>query len=167
MRDYVYRGRSLDGRWITGSPWVFSPPMTKAVIIHGLGTIGEDDGYTRYCDTYEVDPNTIGEFTGLYDASGRKIFEGDIIRFGSRNLAVWWNDERFQWRAKTILGIPERPYEEFSGDSWATSWDDIELGWIAAELPITGTMTSEIVGNIYDNPWLLGDPKYDYSMQIN
>jgi uncharacterized phage protein (TIGR01671 family) len=98
-----------------------------------------------------VDPSTVGQYTCLNDRSGKRIFEGDVLQFGERRLMVWWNGEDFQWQAKSIRGYDVIPYEISNrGD-----WTNIDLGTIYAEVPITGDMTTEIIGNIHDNPELL------------
>ena len=146
MREILFRGKRIDnGKWIKGFYYERLNPFT------------EDGHPVKYfiADVppfaNEIHQETIGQFTGLFDKNGAKIFEGDIIEFGSRNLVVWWDQEKFQWRAKAVLDTPTSPYEYFRDKEW----DDIDLGWIYAELPSIGKTTTTIIGNIHDNPEML------------
>lgn len=100
-----------------------------------------------------VDTNTIGQYTGLTDKNGTKIFEGDIIRFCGVNHLVFWNGEQFQWQARICKDGFYHPV--FHGQDTGCSVDCVTLGWVATEISILGEMSTEIVGNIYDNPELL------------
>lgn len=153
MREILFRGKRLDnGEWVTGYYVRLHDPFKKKEshrIYIGYAE-AEPDGneYLFYPDYFDVDPTTVGQFTGLNDKNGKKVFEGDIIEFGSRNLVVWWDQEKFQWRAKAVLDIPTSPYEYFRDKEW----DDIDFGWIYAELPSIGKITTTIISNIHDNP---------------
>lgn len=84
---------------------------------------------------WEIDPNTLGQFTGLYDKDGRGIYEGDIIKTG-----------QFPWEA-----------------SYVVKWDVIGARFILVSIESGGYLTPhdfnfdyvEVVGNTIDNPELL------------
>ena len=102
----------------------------------------EDNGFDSYVE-YEVIPETVGEFTGLVNVGGRKIFEGDIAQ---------WENRRFVVRREC--------------DTLGGSWSD--TAYILDEIGVSGGMSFEdtidelnceicveIIGNIHDDPELL------------
>ena len=133
-REILFRGKRIDnGEWVEGN---YSVMLSGRVAIQPIGRI----------IAYEVLPTTVGQFTGLTDKNGNKIFEGDIIKFiNGRLLDVRFNRETLQWEL-TDVGVP-----------------DWEVNHLHNTLPLSelevetcyGEMTSEIVGNIHDNPELL------------
>lgn len=102
---------------------------------------------------FEVFPDTVGQFTGLTVANG-KVFDGDFLKFGDRILEVFWNSEAFQWQAKQIDTDLEI-YRSGCGGCHNYDWTITDLGWIAAEFVLTGEMTTDIIGNKWDNPEIL------------
>lgn len=75
MREIVFRGKQVnDGMWIQG--YLFQC-WGRAYILWGM----TNDTPTMH----EVKPETVGQFTGLLDKHGRKIFEGDIVGFTAEN----------------------------------------------------------------------------------
>ena len=133
-REILFRGKRIDnGEWVEGN---YSIMLSGRAAIQPIGRIW----------AYEVLPTTVGQFTGLLDKNDNKIFEGDIIKFiTGRLLDVRFNRETLQWEL-TDVGVP-----------------DWEVNHLHNTLPLSelevetcyGEMTSEIVGNIHDNPELL------------
>lgn len=138
MREILFRGKSLrNNAWEYGIavPLTFNGCITDRIVIVKNYNYDEIGCYS--IDVEEIDPNTLGQYTGLLDKNGSKIFEGDVIfkkyiTFVDRFLVV------FQEGA---FG-----YVESKGHC-SISFNDNEQGFY--------TETYEIIGNIYDNPELL------------
>ena len=139
MEEVLYRGKRIDNdEWITGIPWIFSSPVKKALIVSAMGLVGEDDGVSRYCESDEVYPETIGQFTGGVDKTGKKIFSGDIIKTFCPGLP----------------GLPVYTHIiNFYPEHMAFMARCIETNTVNYLCDIRQSATL-IVGNIYDNPEL-------------
>lgn len=98
----------------------------------------------------DIDPDTLGRWTGLCDKKGKRIFEGDILRYFGKSLLVWWNDEAFQWQAKETEEVT------CSFDGFVSDWDNIDFGWLGSEYALSGGVSYEVIGNRWDTPELLG-----------
>ena len=117
MREILFRGKKIDNdEWTYGFYFEHSIDGQKYSYIK-YQTF--DEGFV----TNEVVADTVGQFTGLCDKNGKKIFEGDIVESpnGTQGFIEWQNAE-----CAFLVNI---------GDDWQTI-DDCPY---------------EVVGNIYDN----------------
>ncbi len=129
MRKIKFRGKRLtDGKWIYGD--FFRNRGLSFIAADGI----VENPLASWHD-YNVDPETVGQFTGLCDADGKEIYEGDII--GGSNGSI----NGYHW-----------PFTR------QIKWDDATCGF---NTPKWGYMDSthyyEILGNIHDNPELMED----------
>lgn len=129
MHEIIFRGKRIDnGEWVEGAymPHYYSTRYGKVAAI-----FTNDD---VLCKTYRfpVDPSTVGQYTGLKDKNGKRIFEGDIVKGEDALL-----------RDIEIFG-----YVCFKDGSFVISDDLItHYRWIDYEV--------EVIGNIHDNPELM------------
>lgn len=137
MREILFRGKDFSG--VINHSWCFGSLDTteddRTIIIY-------PDRFGNKCRIF-VNSETVGQYTGLKDKNGTKIFEGDIVLvpYIDPIFKCTWNDTSPCERAivKHCNGMFYVEYIE-SGDKFTLSAMD-------------GYM--KIIGNIYDNPELL------------
>lgn len=83
MRPIIFRGKTLfSHKWVEG---YYDYNLVKGIhIIHETGKLPPsqtEPGGDVHSEYYEVDPYTVGEYTGLIDRNEKRIFEDDIVRF--------------------------------------------------------------------------------------
>lgn len=141
-REILFRGRSFsDGSWVYGDlEYERNKGLLGKVRIH---TYKDDGSYDRQ---YLVDPDTVGEFTGMKDRHGKRIFEGDIVR--RRDSAYGYVDTGVV-KYDCHLGAFILEYESY-GRTYQVTFED-GFSYNDGKCTIEGTYYYEVIGNIYDN----------------
>ena len=140
MCEILFRGKRIDnGEWVSSGNLItfndegdgmmfFIPELnSKCTCTHD-----ERDNILSFDSGtfYKVDPSTVGQFTGLTDKNGKKIFEGDIVANERERGVVSYGD----FNCDCCYGV---------------------FGWSFGNADIRKYNTYEVNGNIHDNPELL------------
>lgn len=154
MREILFRAKRLDnGEWIYGD-------LLTPTDIMDVWEISENTGMG---DRYEIDPETVGQYTGLKDRNGNKIFEGDIVKFNKQigkivfekgAFGVGMNENIDYENIEDNVGIFSKGWNGYSGcynDNFISLW---EIMW---NFDDKAGECIEVSGNIYDNFELLGE----------
>ena len=134
MREILFRGKDK----ITGE-WIVSDCISHIELTQGTRHILLRK-VTNYYTTYEeVKKETVGQFTGLYDKNGTRIYEGDIVKYGDNILPVVFEQRNgtayFGLVYSNIETLPFGHYQDL--------------------------LQIEVIGNIHDNPELLEEAHND------
>jgi uncharacterized phage protein (TIGR01671 family) len=129
-RTIKFRGKSISGEWVYGDLIQLD---TQLCIAKSHQWAGVPANNSIEIDVTKIVPETVGQFTGLKDRNGVKIYEGDVIQYETdydlMRFEVKWNKDTLMWEAVSQVIVDEPLY--------------YKNGFI------------EIIGNIHDNPELI------------
>lgn len=134
MREIEFRGKTVvSNKWVYG--WLNA---TKESQKNNYYWIDVDE------DSCQVDPETIGQYTGLKDKNGKKIFEGDIVKYHTESISFAVDTIGVVEFCEGTFGIASNKKQHF-----------LSFYNMSAYVRYV-----EVTGNIYDNPELLGEIDY-------
>lgn len=170
MRPIIFRGKTLSGEWVYGN-----------LITGNLGTrireeietnpTPENPGGNIEVLFHDVDANTVGQFTGLYDATkwenlteqereglvekewkGRPIYEGDILSFATRKEWGYQKDGKI---AYMLVVFGDTNVADCEIDDYLGFWAEYGCGQRDSIRWHVKDHQAKVVGNIYDNKELM------------
>jgi uncharacterized phage protein (TIGR01671 family) len=135
MREILFRGKRVDnGEWVEGffvlAEDVCKPDNAITPLIFETDLI--HFGYGEFNSAIEVIPETVGQYTGVTDRNGRKIFEGDVVDVYDA-------------------------FGKLDKERLTVEWDELFSCWRIGKSSLYGSVhvaSHKIIGNIHDNPKL-------------
>ena len=132
MREILFKAKRLsDGAWVEGYLYRLHDSLNPFIMLRN-----------RHGEAYEVDPSTVCQYTGLTDGNGKRVFEGDVLKFRDEP-----ND--YEWIGRVEFGNPNGSY------TWG--WQLVHISgpepnidtlcWFDME---EGGAYSEVIGSIHD-----------------
>ena len=137
MREILFRGKAKDsGEWVEGDLVRLNDGGKVSWYIYGKA---------------EVDPETVGQFIGLTDRNGKRIFEGDVIKHYNRvslgdfksfdTGVIFWDEKKCMLRRSSAVQSHDEDVECFVNEDSPQVWKETARYY-------------EVIGNIHDNPEL-------------
>lgn len=136
MREILFRGKKVHSdKWLYGVPVKGTEKDVNEMIM--IASVFDQEGYCcRGCNLDPVIPETIGQFTGLTDKNGKKIFEGDILEITERGVTARGGVVRFEY-------------------GYAGGWVVCDPQKETSHCTLSLRKDVEVIGNIHDNPELI------------
>ena len=123
MREIVFRGKRADtGEWVYG--YYYSECGNTYIIVNR-----QAESMTKRNISFLVEEDTVGQYTGIKDIDGKKIWEGDIVRYDCSD--------------KTIIGQV----------AWSAGFFEVHVK--DGNECYAVTSFCRVIGNVHDNPELL------------
>ena len=141
IREIIFRGKRVDN-----GEWVYGDLLTGTDILE-CWEISEKTGMG---DRYDIDPETVGEYVGIKDKNGKKIFEGDVVKFTDTTFGYSHIGEVCFDKGSFCILYEFYGRKKLHRIGKTDKWQDMGASG-------TITYSYEVIGNIIDNNELLGE----------
>lgn len=154
MRDIIFRGKNIDLEWVEGD-------LLQNGVDYKTAIRTNKEGFVE-----RVISHTVGQYTGLTDKNDKKIFEGDIVQY----LAC------YDWDCQSIVKFGEYKQDGSGGEyggrkcigfyvevdnftcpDWCEDDPECFPNYARQQNILEVFSGCEVIGNIYDNPELIGE----------
>ena len=155
MREIKFRGKSTtSGKWVHGMLTTLKDlgaVMQDMIIIKKEGVFNEGSASPFFMEWDYIHKDTVGQFTGLKDKSGKEIYEGDIISVnGKYPKLIRYIDE---WASYCLANLTD-----LDCDLKTRYWQQVSPCWWTDY-----KREIKVIGNVYDNPELLKGGNDDHT----
>ncbi|EAD8859513.1 hypothetical protein AK904_02660 [Listeria monocytogenes] len=144
MRAIEFRGKRIDnGEWVYGNLMQFEDSATFIFADERKGASTLTYAHFIINNMHAIDEKTRGQYTGLKDKNGKKIFEGDIVAISSDGVHEF---------NSLVEYFSEDGYSAFDIKVPSTCYFDSN---VFSEVLMSGFYEIEVIGNIHENLELL------------
>lgn len=143
MREILFKAKRIDnGEWVEGTPIFYKDGSMTLIDVNEYKSVGY-----HILNNGHLDRSTLCQYTGLTDKNGNKIWENDVVKRYNSNGDEWriskivWADHSLNigWCIEDVKSLTE-----YSNRLFKVGFD------------VNDTEKCEVIGNIFDNPELIG-----------
>ncbi|MDE5944711.1 MAG: hypothetical protein K2G93_03900 [Rikenella sp.] len=160
-REIKFRGKRIGGdEWVFGD-LLHDRDMHPHIVPQNQGFDIDDD----MCEVYAVDPDTVGQYTGLKDKNGQEVYEGDIVvnrEYHNEAWRLFTAEETLELDIADIMGELKKEEIGCIITQYASMYFEeqdgcyIDIAAMGGEQRFSHPIYElEVIGNIHDNPELL------------
>ena len=158
MREILFHGKRADnGEWVEGDVLqikYYNKPIIECKIMP----------QTPVSSAVPVLPETVGQYTGLTDRNGKRIFEGDIVRYNTYDDFDCQSVVKFgeynqdgsagEYSASKCIGFYV-DVDNFTCPDWCEDGSNCFSNYLKQQNILEVARYCEVIGNIHDNPELM------------
>ena len=166
MKERLYKAKRVDnGEWVEGGSIINAQDGIWIIPTGGIIQYAADSRKLVYVEAIPVIPETVGQFTGLMDGNGKRIFEGDIIKCKHEIRHFVDKEDKIP---RFVYGVKHEEQQGYFVTKSTIYYRNYEIQFYKGRYRIINkniihyidtdfiyNHEIEVIGNIHDNPELL------------